>query len=112
MPTFIEASVAHALNMSIKISKSSNSRELVAVLLPSLVLTFLNAAKPIHMDDAFYWEFARHTAHHPLDPYGFALIYFGWPELANRAIAPPVVPYWWGAAIAMMGNHPVFWKLS
>lgn len=82
------------------------------VWLAALVLTLLNAVKPLHMDDVYFWEFARHIARRPLDPYGFAFIYYGWPEVANHAMSPPVLPYWWAGAIRLAGDNPVAWKLS
>jgi hypothetical protein len=82
---------------------------------PLLVLaglfTLLNAVKPLHMDDAAYYEYARHIAGHPLDPYGFDLFWDGQLRPAHQVLAPPLLPYWWAAALRLFGDRPFLWKL-
>jgi hypothetical protein len=77
----------------------------------ALVLTLLNSLKPLHIDDSTYYAYARQIAKHPLDPYGFALLYFETPLPANHVLAPPVLPYWWAAGIRLFGDQPVLWKV-
>jgi hypothetical protein len=77
----------------------------------AVALTILNAFKPLHVDDATYYQFARQMAAHPLDPYGFQLMYWDRMLPANWVLAPPVLPYWWAIAIRLFGQHPVLWKL-
>jgi len=77
----------------------------------AVTLTVLNAIKPLHVDDATYYQFARQMAAHPLDPYGFQLMYWERMLPANEVLAPPVLPYWWAIAIGLFGQHPVVWKL-
>ena len=77
----------------------------------ALLFTLLNAPKPLHVDDAAYYAYARHIAGHPLDPYGFQIFWYEEPEPANRVLAPPVLPYWWAAAIGLFGERPFLWKL-
>jgi 4-amino-4-deoxy-L-arabinose transferase-like glycosyltransferase len=75
------------------------------------LFTLLNAVKPLHMDDAAYYYYARHMAEAPLDPYGFTVFWYEAPEPAGQVLAPPVLPYWWAAGIRSFGDHPVAWKL-
>jgi hypothetical protein len=74
-------------------------------------MTVLNALKPMHMDDTAYYKIARQIAGHPLDPYGFHMLWYQHPEPANQILAPPVVPYWLAIAIRLFGDTPVVWKL-
>ena len=71
----------------------------------------LNACKPVHMDDAYFWRYAKQIAGHPLDPYGFSLLFYDTPVPANHTVAPPVFLYWWAGAIAFFGDSPFLWKL-
>jgi Dolichyl-phosphate-mannose-protein mannosyltransferase len=86
-------------------------RELLWLIVLTLVVTLLNAAKPLRMDDASFYLTANQIAHHPLDPYGFKLFWLQWPEPANWILSPPVLPYWWAIAIKLFGNSAVLWKL-
>jgi hypothetical protein len=81
-------------------------------LLAALLLTVLNAAKPLVIDDPAYVAFARQARAHPGDPYGFDLYWYERPEPAIRYSIPAVFPYWLGAALACFGERPVAWKLS
>lgn len=74
------------------------------------LLTALNAAKPVHIDDPAYLLYAGEFAAHPLDPYGFR---FGSPVLgrANDLLVPPVLPYWLAAGTAVVGADPALLKL-
>jgi hypothetical protein len=91
-------------------SLKSHSRWLIPAAL-ALVWTAANAAKPLHIDDGTYYRFARQVRAHPLDPYGFPILYFYAPLPANHVLAPPIVPYWWAAGIALFGEVPWLWKL-
>jgi hypothetical protein len=75
------------------------------------LFTVLNAVKPLQVDDAAYCYYAAHIAEHPLDPYGFEIHWYQWPSPANEVLAPPVLPYWWAAAIRLFGDRPFLWKL-
>src|SRR5262249_2200286 len=77
----------------------------------TLFWTACNAAKPLHIDDATYYRFARQALEHPTDPYGFSILYFNRPLPANHVLAPPVVPYWWAAGMRVLGNVPWLWKI-
>ncbi len=77
----------------------------------ALALTLLNAGKPLHVDDGCYWQYARHFAKQPLDPYGFYAFTDQRPEPANETIAPPGLSYWWAIAIRLFGERPLLWKL-
>jgi hypothetical protein len=78
----------------------------------AVLFTALNAVKPLQIDDAAYACYARQMAHHPLDPYGFALFWYNEPLPANEVLAPPVLPYAWAAARRLLGEHPLLWHLS
>jgi hypothetical protein len=74
-------------------------------------MTGLNSLKPLQIDDAAYHYYAAQIAEHPLDPYGFSILWYHQPEEANHVLAPPVLPYWWALAIHLFGEQPVLWKL-
>lgn len=84
---------------------------LTAVVLPAALLTLLDAPKPLHIDDAAYHYYAAQIADHPLDPYGFSVYWYHRPYPANEILAPPLLPYWWAAAIHFVGERPWLWKL-
>jgi hypothetical protein len=86
-------------------------REITVLVLLTLLVTLLNAIKPLHMDDGAYYANAVQLAHHPLDPYGFYAFWSQWPEPANWAVCPPVLPYWWAIGIKLFGDSPLMWKL-
>ena len=86
------------------------STRLLALAL-AVVYVALDAAKPLQMDDPYYYLYARQIAERPLDPYGFTLMYWNWLFPANWVLAPPVLPYWWALAIRLFGEQPVLWKL-
>ena len=86
-------------------------REIVGLILLTLLITLANAIKPMHMDDGAYYANAVQLAHHPLDPYGFYAFWSQWPEPANWAVCPPVLPYWWAIGIKLFGDSPLMWKL-
>jgi hypothetical protein len=86
-------------------------RRLLLVLLAA-VYTGLNAVKPLQVDDAAYQYFARQFATRPLDPYGFAVLWYTHPDAANTVLAPPVLPAYWGAVRAVVGERPWLWKLA
>jgi hypothetical protein len=80
--------------------------------LVSLVLayTLLNALKPLHIDDTAYYFYARQIAAHPLDPYGFTIVWGDAPQAAFEVLAPPGLPYWWSLALRVT-SEPWAWKL-
>jgi hypothetical protein len=80
-------------------------------MLLAVLFTLLNSLKPVHIDDAAYYYYAAHIAEHPLDPYGFEIHWYQHPLTANHVLAPPVLPYWWAAAIRLFGDRPFLWKL-
>jgi hypothetical protein len=82
------------------------------LLLIATVCTGLNALKPLHIDDAAYARYSAQAAKHPLDPYGFQILWYYEPEPANEVIAPPVLPYWWALSRALFGERPWMWKLA
>ena len=84
-----------------------------AALLAALLLTGLNAAKPLVIDDTVYGGFAAQAVAHPTDPYGFEVFWWHEPEPAiGFGWVPPVLPYWLAGAMTLLGDSPVAWKLS
>ena len=83
---------------------------LLLILLVACVLTVLNAIKPVHMDDNVYIAYAAEFIAHPLNPYDFN---FGSPNniSANQLLVPPVLPYYLGSGIALLGDNPILFKL-
>ena len=90
----------------------TDARAATATLLAvAVVFTLLNAAKPLTIDDTVYYYFARQIAEHPADPYGFEIFWDARPRPALQQIAPLLQLYWWAAALAVVGDAPVLWKL-
>jgi hypothetical protein len=77
----------------------------------ALLLTLLNAPKPLHVDDSFFWQYARQSALAPSDPYGFLAFLTERPEPANQMLAPLGLPYWWAIGMRLFGERPLLWKL-
>ncbi|MBK7642334.1 MAG: glycosyltransferase family 39 protein [Planctomycetes bacterium] len=59
------------------------------------------SARPFHMDDAIYLEWARSIALHPLDPYAGEINWHGTSEPLVSAIRNPPL---WGWALALLGS--------
>ena len=75
-------------------------------------MTLLNAAKPIHMDDAVYHMYAAQIAEHPGDPYGGTVVdYWFPPKPGMDVLAPVFLPYLWSRAIATHGDVTSLTKL-
>jgi len=66
--------------------------------------------KPVHIDDAIYLRYAQQIVQHPLDPYGFEMFWFQWPENANWVLCPIGVPYWIALGMAIFGQS--VWALK
>jgi hypothetical protein len=84
---------------------------LLLLVLLALLYTLLNAPKPLTIDDDAYYHYAAQIAKDPLDPYGFEMFWWQWPEPANHVLAPPLLPYWWSLAIRLFGQQTILWKL-
>jgi hypothetical protein len=85
-------------------------RPCLHVLASAAVLTLLNAAKPVCIDDPAYLTYASEFRAHPLDPYRFE---FGTPitRSANLLLVPPVLPYWLALGMSLFGDQIVLLKL-
>lgn len=77
----------------------------------AVLLTLLNALKPVVVDDTAYLLFARHIAAHPFEPYDFKLFWYAEPEPAMQILAPPVLPYWLAIGVDLFGEHLFLLKL-
>jgi hypothetical protein len=93
------------------ILRTPRQRPFLSLCALALTLTALNAAKPLHMDDAGFYVFARQIAEHPTSPYGFTIVWDGVPRPAIEILAPPVLPYWWATGMLLFGDSEVMWKL-
>jgi hypothetical protein len=82
------------------------------LLLVAALFTGLNALKPLQIDDAALEWNAREIAAHPLDPFGFAMLWYDEPDEANDVLTPPVLPYYWAAVRRVVGERPWAWKLA
>ena len=74
--------------------------------------TLLDAVKPLHVDDTYYYFHARQAASHPFDPHGFMVFWHERPEPASNRVAPPVLPYWLAPFVRAFPEGPYVWKLS
>lgn len=83
----------------------------LSLLILAVLFTLLNAFRPLHMDDTAYYYYAAQIAEHPLDPYGFEIFWTERPQPAHEVLAPPLLPYYWAAAIRLFGDRPFLWKL-
>lgn len=84
----------------------------VQPLLLAAFLTGVNAAKPLHIDDTQYFDYASHIAEHPSDPYGFEVLWFQWPEPAIELLNPLALSYWLAGAMSLFGADATVAKLS
>lgn len=82
------------------------------ILLAGLLFTSSNLLKPLVIDDATYHAYAEQVSRSPGDPYGFEILWQDILQPAIDVVVPPVLPYWWGAVIAVVGERPLLWKLS
>ena len=76
-----------------------------------MLLTLLNALKPLYIDDPFIHDVARQMADRPTNPYGFEIFWMQWPQPVHEELTPPVLPYWWSLALRLFGERPLAWKL-
>jgi hypothetical protein len=76
------------------------------------IVTAYNAVKPVVIDDTAYLLYARHIAQHPLDPYGFSIFWYTWPEPAFEVLAPPVYLYWLACGWKLFGDQIVWLKVG
>ena len=81
------------------------------ILAAALVLTVLNAVKPLTIDDPSYYRHIQQTAHHPLDPYGGEMFFLEILGPAVHNVAPPVMIYWMALGARVTGDHPQLLKL-
>src|SRR5262249_16420970 len=63
------------------------------------------------IEDAVSHDSVVQVAYHPLAPYGFAVYWWNRPYVANEALAPPALAYWWATAVSLFGEQPILWKL-
>lgn len=87
-------------------------RRLAAVLIGfAFVYTGMNAVKPLHVDDPFTYFVSRQIVAAPLDPFGFDIYWYQWPQPAHEDLLAPVVAYWGALGLAVAGANVFAWKL-
>ncbi len=87
-------------------------RRLAALLFAfALVYTLLNALKPLHVDDPFTYYVSRQIVAAPLDPFGFDIYWYQWPQPAHEDLLAPVIAYWGALGLALVGPTIFAWKL-
>jgi hypothetical protein len=77
------------------------TRKLLGVSAVAVLVSVLNAIKPLTIDDPVYHRYAVHFSENPCDPYGFELNKH---EPAMQVLAPPVLLYAWAGAIRLLGD--------
>jgi hypothetical protein len=77
----------------------------------AFVYTLLNALKPLHVDDPFTYYVARQIVAAPLDPFGFDIYWYQWPQPTHEDLLAPVVAYWGALGLALVGPSVFAWKL-
>jgi hypothetical protein len=77
----------------------------------AVLYTLLNVPKPLQVDDAAYFYFARQFAEDPAHPYDFKVFWYSYPQPAIKILAPPVLPAWWSLAYRVAPDSPWVWKL-
>ncbi|HBI42501.1 MAG TPA: hypothetical protein DDY78_06530, partial [Planctomycetales bacterium] len=88
------------------------TRHAILLSLLAIVFTGLSAVKPLHIDDAAYSYYSAQDVAHPLDPYGFKVLWYYEPEPADEVMAPPVLPYYVALGRVLFGERPWLWKLA
>ena len=91
--------------------RGTGRRRLPALLAVAVLFTLLDAIKPLHVDDTYYFFHARQVAAAPLDPHGFLIFWHERPEPAGNRVAPPVLPYWLAPAVSAFPDTPWVWKM-
>lgn len=88
-------------------------RQAVATLIGLAVLiTLINAIKPVHIDDTYFLRLAAHIREHPTDPFGFMIFWQQLPMHAFDNYVPPLLPYWLAFTGMLVGDEPFVLKLA
>jgi hypothetical protein len=87
-------------------------RDFLLLLTLTALFTALASVKPIHIDEAANYYYARQIAEHPFDPYGFQMFWYQWPQPANHVLTPPVMAYEWAIVVRLCGLQPMLWRLG
>lgn len=85
-------------------------RESLPWIFVAVVMTCFTVAKPLHIDDTFYYFIARQIAGDPSDPYGFSVFWSQWPGPAIESVAPAALSYWLALPLKLFGESPSAWK--
>jgi hypothetical protein len=87
-----------------------SSKHTLHIIAAAIVISLLNAVKPIQIDDLVYFYYARQITQHPLAPYDFEIPWNQIPDNAQNPIGPPVVPYWLAAGMQLFGPSVFLWR--
>src|SRR4051812_36231072 len=96
-------------DMDVLTSKGLARMPWLHIAVTALLLTALNAFKPVHLDDTSYLIYGAEFVAHPLNPYAFE---YGTPYAAkaNNTLVPPILPYWLGLGTMLLGDNPALLK--
>ena len=91
---------------------SSRIAPLIWIIGAATAMTWLNAIKPLHMDDTVYYSYATQIAAQPGDPYGGEIVdYWMAPKAGMDVLVPAFLPYWWSLALRVHGDSVFLCKL-
>lgn len=82
------------------------------VLLAAAGYALMNALKPLHIDDPFTRWVSEQILAAPLDPFGFEIFWYQWPQPCSEDLLAPVVGYWGAFGLLLAGESDFLWKLS
>ncbi len=92
---------------------SARSPGAASVVILALVLTVLNAIKPLRIDDNHYLAQARQIAKHPSDPYGYLAVgTVTYPQQVFKMPHPPVLTYYLALPVRVFGPQLFLIKLA
>ncbi len=81
------------------------------LLLVAVLVTGLNAVKPLHIDSPIYYEYGLGFASDPIHPYNFQYRASLGAAPAHQIMIPPCFLYWLATGIHLLGDNPVLLKL-
>jgi len=98
--------------MPISTTETNNRTRWILYGLLTLLLTALNACKPVVVDDTAYLAHARQIATDPWHPYAFEIFWNDTPQSGMSLLLPPLLPYWLAGASQIVGWNLIALKLS
>jgi hypothetical protein len=94
-------SSSSSLSEPASLGRWPSARTLLFLVIATVLCLLPFSAKPFHVDDPLFVWTAQHIAHHPLDPYGFRVNWYGTESpIADITKNPPLASYY----LAAVGN--------